>query len=545
MESETPWRRTIRAMVACLCLAALLSACGRHSVRNDTRDTVPAGAARKGVGLLTITQDEVGSLPQWQQDLLNDPGWNQPPIPQRTETPMPAPALPKVAASSAKAVRGWDDQCGLPNQVDIAKGEYNIACGAPIGCGAGCANGHQLDKKISAEPTPPGTPYAVNWVCQLPSSSNFFNSTGGSANQALASRFQVFADKQQGEGQPQAYAEIAYRADGGPGAGGDPCHASQAYTINDFIFAKYNSSRFNALPNLDETPLYNILIAPSSEESAPQTSSGGTVAHYQSFYMGTLADVYGGSEIVSIESSSSSCQLFNSAIQNRLSFTNPVYGVILRRWQDSVLKSMPQPDNVPWKGEFGWPVYGPTAYDGGAQTLTANGAYYAWGEYFERGFIWWIDYVNNANVPDEAQAWLFTGDNIFCKNLGDTYEKQATIYYGGTGPLGVCVAVEASVNLGSAYYEVAEPAGRPLLLDMHAHAYGGTPRTDGRYKYYTWAFRDGTLGVTNGAAYDNSTQYVQHAFNEAANYIVRVQVTDANGNVAYGDSLPIHVNFTD
>ena len=171
--------------------------------------------------------------------------------------------------------------------------------------------------------------------------------------------------------------------------------------------------------------------------------------------------------------------------------------------------------------------------------------------YFERGFVWWIDYINNANVPDEAQAYGYTGANVFCKAAADKYEKLPTIYYGGSGALGVSVVVEASLNpdrgAGSppagTFYEVGNPTAAPaLVLDMHAHGYGGTPRAaDGRYKYYTWAFRDGTIGVTNGVGFDDSTKYVQHSYTGESVYTIRVQVVDNNNVVAYGDSLPIHV----
>ena len=71
------------------------------------------------------------------------------------------------------------------------------------------------------------------------------------------------------------------------------------------------------------------------------------------------------------------------------------------------------------------------------------------------------------------------------------------------------------------------------------------PNEDCRYKYYVWAFRNGTVWAA-GSPFSDSNRFVQTAYgstvrNEEGVYVVRVQVTDANDEVAYGDSLPIHV----
>lgn len=574
MKGETGWWFNTTIVVAALCALAAFTSCAGKATSLGAAQSSDAGKQTPAV-VQVISADEIAALPQWQQDLLHDPGWNQPTIPQVAETPMPAPTQERLLASQKQtlqagiisAARGskaksasWIDGGGGGG--DIAQGESYYDCSHIPGFTSGCwdcINNKAFELNIKAAPTPPGQ-VPITYVEKGVSSSNHFNTTGGMNNNALCAEYQIFCSKRSGDpGQqygPDAptFSEISYRADGGPNAGGDACNGT-AFTVKEFIWWKYNQQNFNALPGLNTTALYNILIAPSSDVSAVGTSKvpNSTKARIQNFYCGNVSSLMGGGAIVSIESSTSSCSVFKDSVtSNRLFYTNPIYGVLLKRWQDSVLKSMPAPNNNPWNGDFGWPVQGPVAYNNGQSTLTNKGAYYAWGMYFERGFVWWVDYISNTNVPDEAQAYSYTGSNVFCKGADDRYEKMPTILYGGTGPLGVSVVVEASMNPdhgpGSpppgTYYEVGNPdeAQDGVLLDMHAHGYGGIPRaTDNHYKFYTWAFRDGTIGVTNGVAYDDSTKYVQHSYNKMAVYTVRVQVVDANGTVAYGDSLPIHI----
>jgi hypothetical protein len=586
MKIQFHWRGVGIWLALCISTLALLTSCGggKANLGGDSQQvsTNPVGGAVTGESR-TITEDEISSLPAWQQDLLADPGWNQPPITPRADTPMPAPSHELLLEWQAKAQaagiesgaraaegKGSSHVGGFQPTGALNRGEYNIPFAplpatVPYGCRDTGGTGqpiHMKEKKLAAEPIPIGANQAITFVEKGITASNHFNTTGGASNNALCAVYQIWSSNRNANPATTAYsasapqfAEVSYRADGGPGANGDPCNAVKAYTVREFIWWKYNQQNFNALPGMNSTPLYNILVAPSSDLIGPGTSPApnSTVGRIQHFYCGNLSSVYGGGAIVSIESSGSSCATFKDSIaNNRLFYTNPIYGVLLKRWQDSVVKSMVAPNNNPWNGDFGWPVQGPTAFNNGASVLTGNGAYYAWGMYFERGFMWWIDYINNANVPDEAQAYGYTGTNVFCKGKTDVYEKLPTIYYGGTGALGVSVVVEASLNPdrgpgsppAGTYYEVGNPASPTpaLVLDMHAHGYGGTPRaSDGRYKHYTWAFRDGTIGVTNGVAFDDTTKYVQHSYVTESVYTIRVQVVDGNNLVAYGDSLPIHV----
>jgi len=103
------------------------------------------------------------------------------------------------------------------------------------------------------------------------------------------------------------------------------------------------------------------------------------------------------------------------------------------------------------------------------------------------------------------------------------------------------------------YFEIALPSneGNPshtgmLQVGMHAHPYGGVPNENCGYEWYVWAFRDGTIAMGN----ESEAQYVNHTFgNTIRNMeqvcVVRVQVTDADGNIGYGDSLPIQLASSD
>lgn len=583
------WRtRIITGAVVCMLALAGASCGGGGGVQlaENAADRGAVGAeVSRGAGLLTITEDQIGSLPQWQQDLLSDPGWDQPPIPQRADTPMPAPShemlMEHFAAQQAAgldlAPRGlegagkgasWNDPDNYIPPASVNRGEYEANHGTvPYGCeDASLTNGHSKERNIAVVNIPNEANQVRSYVEQGISSPNHFNTTGGSGNDEFSAVYQLFASSRSADpeqsyeeyvedgGQIPVFAEVSYRADGGPAASGDPCDpAAEAFLVRGFYWWRFNSNT-NALPGGNSTPWYNILIAPAGPLSSEETSDFGTDAQMQAFYLGNVNGCFGGSAIVGLNSTSSSCAKFAELVNepaNAYFFTNPIHGVLLQRWQHSAGFAT-DPGSDPWEGDFGWPVQGPVAYNNGAQVLTGNGAYYAWGMYFEKGFVWWIDYANNASVPDEAQAYLYTGTNVYCAAANAAYEKQPTIFYGGSGALGVSVVVEASLNPdrgpgtppAGSYYEVTNPAtpNPPTLLNMHAHGYGGTPQAgDCAYKHYTWAFRDGSLGVSNGNPFDNSTQFVSHAYTYESIYTVRVQVVDASDNIAYGDSLPIHV----
>jgi len=543
MKTEANWGMRAWSFILAL-MVAFAASCGGGGGSvdlgsNQNDGDGGASVSNRSVGQIQlIYQEDIPSLPKWQQELLSDPGWNQPYITPRSETPVPAPSFdmlmeetraaqerpvvthPRVGTPESGKGVSWNDQAGYVYPTIIDPGEYSqlYAGAVPYGCKDGAqANGHSRDRNIAAVSVPLEAANCISYCLQGMSSANHFNSAGGAGNDSRSCVYQLFASDRQADPQRPYddygtelipdFAEVEYRADGGTGSPGACDAGVSAYAVRGYFWWEFNSD-FDALPGGNSTPLYNVLISASSDQSATETSSLGTDGRIQHFYLGDVSNCYGSGAIVSLSSADTGCADFDDIVNdaaNGLFFTNPVYGVILKRWNDSVLASMPGGSDA-WDGEFGWPVFGPVAYNGGGAVLTGQGAYYAWGMYFEKGFVWHIDYVNNTNVPDEAQAYIFTGSNVYCGDSG-TYEKIPTVFYGGSGALGVSVVVEASLNpdrgpgtpAPGSFYEVGlgNDGLATVQLDMHAHGYGGTPRaSDCAYKHYTWAFRDGSMGLT-------------------------------------------------
>jgi len=585
-------------LVAVLLLAAsMLMACGGGgggTVNMENRPAMtntPSADVVKGTGVL-ITEDEIATLPAWQQEKLSDPGWNQPYIEQRPKTEIEPPTAEMLfedynrvmaeglsyglhGASGSKGVSYMEPGAMLPDE-SVMQGEFNLSprdVTPPYGCNEDGDNGsetHAFDDVIYFGNK--NLAMTRSYVLEAHSSVNWFNATGGSGNDALSAVYQIFSTSREAdphtwmeEDNTAEFEELCYRADLAPGVApeGD-CSAATAYLVTELFWKKFNTV-MNALPNLDETEWFNILIAPSSERSA-LLSSAGADARYQEFYFGNISDCFANSMIVGLEAATSGCDTFNESVTGAYDAEEPyhytpIYGVLLERWQQAELAGMAGP----WESYLGWPVWGPKAYANGGQMLTPSGAYYAWGLWFERGYMWWIDYDQTAypNTPDEAQVFVWTGTNVFCPDeTGAGYEELApTVYYGGAGELGVTVVVDsyryaaeddwmpAELEENGTYYEVSlpvvetNPSGTGTVnVAMHAHAYGGVPNPDCSYDYYVWAFRDGYIAMGDEA----TSQYVTHTYgstirNMEQTYVVRVQVTDADGNLGYGDSLPIHL----
>jgi len=58
----------------------------------DGQGAVGSAALSKSTGLV-VTEEEIATLPAWQQEMLSDPGWNQPYIPPRESTPIDPPTM--------------------------------------------------------------------------------------------------------------------------------------------------------------------------------------------------------------------------------------------------------------------------------------------------------------------------------------------------------------------------------------------------------------------------------------------------------------------
>jgi hypothetical protein len=90
------WSRPlIAALPTAIGLALIGGACGGgggavDALKPDSSvGTVPNDAARSTA--ILITEDQIASLAARQQELLSDPGWNQPYLGAREKTPMKPP----------------------------------------------------------------------------------------------------------------------------------------------------------------------------------------------------------------------------------------------------------------------------------------------------------------------------------------------------------------------------------------------------------------------------------------------------------------------
>jgi hypothetical protein len=199
--NDYAWRGVGLWLALCVSTLALLTSCGggKANFGGDSQQvSETAGGAVPGTSQ-TITEDEISSLPAWQQDLLADPGWNQPPIPQRADTPMPAPSHEQLMEWQAKAQadgiissartseggKGSSYVTGYQPLGSLNRGEYNIPYTVggtvPYGCKDSGGTGqpiHMKEKKLAAEPIPIGANQAITYVEKGITASNHFNTTG-------------------------------------------------------------------------------------------------------------------------------------------------------------------------------------------------------------------------------------------------------------------------------------------------------------------------------------------------------------------------------
>jgi len=591
MKSVANWYVRIGALVLVLAVAVAALACGGNGGSTNLSPTgnnpgASASAATKSAGVV-VTESEIPNLPAWQQELLSDQGWNQPFIDPREDTPIVAPTndmfeetlkndmasvndLDPHSTGSVSKGASWRDPKGFDPAITAGRGQYNPADAGPnetpgFGCNVNHGNEYSdsgSDDPILAKITFGSANQRISYVVQGLTSPNIFNGNhGGTGNDALSCVYQLFSDDEEADPKDDTsvakFMELSYRSDlGGNHSSGPDCTAV-AWEVAEGFWKAFNR-KIAALPNGAQTPAYNILVAPAGDVSAESTSSGSSIGMTQDFYLGNVATCYGASKIIGIISSTSSCQRFNDFVSQAYTtntgfFYRPLYGVLLRRWQATLTPGAAGAE----EGVMGWPVNGPVAYSDGASTLTARGTYYAWGMWFEKGYIWWIDYnqATNPTTPDEGQAYAYTGSNVYCKD--GVYQKMTTAYYGGAGDLAATVSVDGYRNVGDPawtpgnfqnnkyFIPIADANGLGSVeVALSAHPYGGTPRAvDCLYKKCTWAFRDGQIQAA-GADYDQGQFLTTHIYGSASQnmentYVVRVQVVDSANIKGYGDSYPI------
>jgi len=555
-------------------------ACGRPAPGPAALDTpASAKAARPAPGTALVIRHTADGSEVPFTYLADDAGWRRPYSEPRRETSLPPPSdamhqeylrarrqhEPGLQTDAEIARRlSWTDQDGFDGISAVLKGEYNLTprnVDPPYGCNNDGANGnndHAFEDVIRA-----GTqnlPQSISYVLEGYTTPNWFNTTGGSSNSAYSAVYQLFSTSRSADptdfySSPYYFEELSYRSDLAPGVppGGD-CSGAEAYLVDGLFWKRFNLST-TALPNAMQTKVYNILIAPAGPASGLLTSSGNADGRFQPFYFGNVRGCYGGAWITGIDAADTGCAQFDDGVAEAYAdrhpyYYLPVYGLLLKRWQDTRQASMAGP----WEGGLGWPVDGPYPYLDGAQQLGPRGTYYAWGMWYERGFMWWVDYDQSVYpaAPDEAQLYGYSGINVYGHD-GDYFRWGPTVFYGDGGELGGTVVLDyfrfdagdpwTPVRLtdsGTAC-SISIPNGvTTVYLAMHCTAQGGTHNEDWRYKYYAWDFGDGATQPP-GAPFDPGQALTVHTYDTSEpDLVVRVQITDADDATAYADSLPLH-----
>lgn len=645
MKTDANWRWKLGQGMLGLSLAFAVASCGGGGTADlsSNTSTAPAGSGSEHAVVIT-SKDDIAKLPEAQQRLFTDPGWNQPYIePEQGVTGLPAPSteellrltqerleqgddvLPRgvvAPASGDSKSASWFQQgsaafgnvnppYGGANNVpdyngvdNVLKGEYYncLRLGIPpYGCNADGANQGNRTPANAIEDTIAqfnvaalgGANVPISYVLEGLSGANWFNTGGAGGGNPRCAIFQVFSSQKTAiaanyeTNKTALFGEVSFRSDltqykKGPGQGlqpdgtpgGNLCYvgAPVAQGVSGHFWRAFNREN-TAMPNGSPVRFFDILIAPAAaplgvgSTHADYLSADASRVEYQQFYFGSVSNCYGGAYIFGISSSESTCQAFKDILTSSPGFFhNPIYGVVLKKWQQMAPASEP---GRPWKGQLGAPVFGPVAYKSGAATSEATRKWYAWGWYFERGFMWYVDndQVLFPNAADEAQLYLYSGSNTYCPGGTYTQITPSTFYLGpNVNTFRVNVAINGYSGDDTVYaaptfnsapgvqrYQVpltsVSPTDEQVWIAASASGYGGTPDANCQYASYVWAWRDGTVegpfagvaGESRKHLYAGAKPGAVPSSNKQSIYVIRVQCVDSAGAIAYGDSLPVEL----
>ncbi len=291
-----------------------------------------------------------------------------------------------------------------------------------------------------------------------------------------------------------------------------------AYFVADYIYDKLQmSTSVRRYSQMIDFAWYDILITPLDDVSIEYMSTSPpneTYARYQPYFYDAEKMPYGEAWMVGLTSSA------NEYIQGLIDLqasdnlpiaTFPTFGVIHQRWTDDVWNMGVDP---PWEGRLGWPLTDPFIDKGGRLLTGPMGHYYRYGQYFEKGFMWWLDYLDPM-VPDEVFLYVYKKDSVL-EEGGEFEQDPVAVRYGMGGPLGCKIFANPLIaNLGDPIYFKAFPYGGP------------TDNVNGfADDWFLWNFRDGTVTPS-------SVQYPIHDYFVEAVYTARLMFTidyDGDGN---------------
>jgi len=545
-----------------LLLVLILAACGGG--RSANRSVLP-GISGGGSAVSTdrgfaFTEADIPNLDPQIQELLAHPGWSGPPspVPPVSGAPMPPPYSVEDSLSLLRElvdeteqlarseepvvpVRGTSyQQIPPPPDYFPEVGEYDpldyVPPGPPpFGLDAD-ENGYE-DLFEMADQF--GITTFASFVKHGLTIQNQFNRGTMTAGNAVSAVYQ----KARGPGSAAPNIELVYR------------EAESGILSNPYRLEGPTHQLFNLLTRLrkisDPTPMlwYAVVIAPSSEyqdngglywesTGCPNETFGGIQAFaYDPVKLPLLqADTMNwdengslvGSLFCKLESSEHDLiqeliDLQNSTGQPSAAF--PVMGMILQRWIDDRFS----PFQEPWEGRLGWPLGLPVINRSGRVITGPLGQYYQYYQYFEKGFMWWNDYID-PNTPDELYIYMYSEDCTL-ETGGDYEQDPMVVRYGTGGPLGMAVtAWPLLANVGDPIY-------------YHAFPYGGPAGNVNAFldDFFVWNFRDGNYYLGDG------TDTLQtHEYYTEAKYVTRVMlVLDVDGDGNADGATPEYVYFAD
>jgi hypothetical protein len=585
-------------LLACTFLAGCGGGQAGLAITQDAQGTALRSAA---LDTLSIPESEITQLSDWQQTLLADGGWNQPYIQPGPSAVSALPAPSRELLLEMQRQQG--EQAGNPDHPAyrgtsatgaIPLGAYKAqdvdANGVPdFGCNADPAlvQGCEIEDVIAG--------YALgnlsdflrpNNVKLFVANINHFNSK---EKHPFYPRcvYQTLArdDDPETNGYEQL-AELCYIVPAGfavapgegQGPGGPEDCGMQAYSVRDAYWMSWNQEFF-ALPSGQTVRTFNILPGPVAETSPGLLNSiTGTTAGLQPFHFGSWDEQYSVAGIIGIESANSGCEVFDEAAnlswQDRTldgepypnALHNAILNILQERWQQSAL-----PGVEDWHSHLGWPIAAAFAFNNGALNLDANGSYYAFGQFFERGFIWWLDYDQQQypEARDRTILYRFDGNNTFCE--GDYRQSIPDLEYNASGAaLDARLLIDMQQDGNGDWQQIEMDLPRRMLHSPWIDAGGGQRSATiralvqpsggvtlagedigqpgwgrGLYRSCTWLWHDGTI-TPAGTDYDPAQFESVHTYLVGGSdiesiYTVRAQVVDADGNISYTDSLPLQI----
>jgi hypothetical protein len=255
------------------------------------------------------------------------------------------------------------------------------------------------------------------------------------------------------------------------------------YTLSDLWYEQFNmATSLTRYSDPTAVVWYAVMIAAASEvndNSGDHYESTGcpnvTLADYQAFSYDPdklpLLDVSGedwddnGSLVGSIMTSlvSSENEYIQELITEQTDTDDPIatfgcMGMILQRWSDDRFS----PFDHAWQGRLGWPLSDPFIDRNGRVLVGPLGQYRRYGQWFERGFIWWNDYLD-PSTPDELYLYTTEEDSVLDPDA-ELMQDAMVVRYGLGGPLGMAISTyPLFANIGDPIYFHAFPYGGPLV----------------------------------------------------------------------------------